>query len=179
MYDRETVLELKVPKWRPLTDGEPGDWQSEGFDAFVEAEAKRRTGQPKGEIFPYNRVQVINQSPVSHASTGEWGGSAAQGVLIQPLSAFAAVLDEPLGKLQALYTVTSVPEPMVVNPMATRNPLAAAEIRGVGHQPTPEDVFAEKAPGVAPAEGQSRGRTPMQGSPLADPRKASNASPLG
>jgi hypothetical protein len=43
--------------------------------------------------------------------------------------------------------------------------------------PTPEEVFAEKAPGTPPEEGQKRGRTPFK-SPLDDPRKPAKASPL-
>lgn len=127
-----------------------------------------------GEDFPYNKVRVVGPSPISHAgAAAEWEGPTAAGVIITPLTNFGSTLDEPLGKLQALYDVTYVPETEVdVEPKVK---VIRSTSGSAG--PTPEEVFKTEAPGEPPEEGQIRRRTPMQ-SPLDDPRPAANASPL-
>jgi hypothetical protein len=126
-----------------------------------------------GEVFPYNEVKVIGASPISHGGNGEWSGQAAVGVIIVPTANFGSTLDEPLGKVQALYDVKFVP----VNEIEVAPKIRVYDSATAAAGQSPEEVFAEKAPGAAPAEGQSRGRTAM--SPLADPRPAANDGPLG
>lgn len=145
MYEPNTILELKEPR---STEDKP---------------------------FPYDRVKVIGQSPIDHATgaTSGWEGVNSQGVIITPLTDFASTLDEPLGKLQALYDVAEVPE-VVVD--------AAPQVRIVNSRsaaagPTPEEVFAKEAPGVADPDG-GRARTPFV-SPLDDPRPNPEDGPLG
>lgn len=147
MYEPETILELKE---------------------------QHEPDEETGEEFPYNRVRVIGASPINHGvSSAEWEGASGAGVIITPLSNFGATLDEPLGKLQALYTVVEVPDTIIDAVPQVRIIHSTSQSAG----PTPEEVFAEQAPGVPPEEGQKRGRTPHE-SPLEDPRKPANASPL-
>ncbi len=119
----------------------------------------------------YNRVRVIGQSPISHATTSDWGGTGAQGVLItpeaapaeegkKPISVFGSNLDEPYGKLQKLYGVISIPSPDME--------VVAAPVRVINHNSgqvgqTPEEVFAKEAPGKPRPPGP-----PAYASPLGD-----------
>lgn len=125
------------------------------------------------EVFPYNEVKVIGPSPVSHGGQSEWSGQAAVGVILVPTANFGSTLDEPLGKVQALYDVKSVPDEEIEVAQKIRIYDSATASAG----PSPEEVFAAKAPGPKPSEGQSRGRTKM--SPLEDPRNPVNDGPLG
>lgn len=143
MYEPETVLTLKEPR---STEEKP---------------------------FPYDRVQVIGQSPINHGTIAEeWTGASGQGVIITPLTDFGSTLDEPYGKLQQMYEVESIP---------VREALAAVPVRVITPGtagPTPEDTFAAEAPGVAPEPGQKRGRTarsPLDGEESVPP----SSSPLG
>jgi hypothetical protein len=121
--------------------------------------------------FPYNRVEVVGESPIDHGILqAGWEGAGARGVIIKPLTEFAGNLDEPYGKLQALYNVESIPED--VGPVA---PTIRVTMPGeLG--PTPEEVFAQEAPGTPPEPGQQRGRT----SPLGETKDVMpDPSPLG
>jgi hypothetical protein len=93
---------------------------------------------PKGEDYAFDRVRVIGPSPIHHgqASMGEWVGSDGSGVLVEPLSAFSANIDEPFGKLQAMYDIESVPAEQVleVKPVTVLRP-----------GPSPEEFFAAEA----------------------------------
>jgi len=143
---------------------------------ILELKQQREPDEETGEEFPYNRVEVVGPSPIDHGAArgGDWSGTDAAGVIIRPLTNFGGNLDEPLGKLQAIYTVESVPEVEVdLNPkVRVINSTSAAA------GPTPEEVFAQEAPGVPPEEGQARGRTPIGESPLEDTRKPASSSPL-
>jgi hypothetical protein len=112
------------------------------------------TDKPDMQDFPYNRVMVCGQSPVRRGGEG-WEGSDAVEVIIQPLSDFGGNLAEPFGKLKTIYDVESIPTDEVpreqVVKIIDRNSNEAG--------PTPEEVFADAAPGVPPAEGLKRGRT--------------------
>lgn len=145
MYESGTILALKEPR--------PNDPETD-------------------EVFPYNRVRVIGASPVSHAAMSEWSGTAAQGVILTPLANFAGVLDEPLGKIQALYAVESTP----VREMEVAPKVRIIDSSSAAAGPTPEEVFAIKAPGLPAEEGRTRRRT---SSPLVDPRPATDDGPLG
>lgn len=147
MYTPGTTLTLKSPK-----DPDP------------------ETDEP----FPYNEVEVIGPSPIDHggARGGDWEGASASGVIIRPLTNFGSTLDEPLGKLQALYDVKDVPETFVETPK-----IRVIDSSSQSAGPTPEEVFAVEAPGN-PSEDGERVRTPLVESPLEDPRKPANASPL-
>ena len=124
-----------------------------------------------GEAFAYNRVLVVNASPVSHPR-GDWEGADAQGVILQPLSNFGGNLDEPFGKVREMFEVESVPETIIPAQQVVRVVNATSAQAG----PTPEEIFAQQAPGVAPEEGQKRART----SPLGEPGGPADADgPLG
>jgi hypothetical protein len=132
---------------------------------------EQRPSDPEtDEPFPYNQVKVIGPSPVSWQKDGEWSGASAAGVLLAPLTNFGTTLDEPYGKVMALYDVESVPV-VEIEPPKVRVINSTSQSAG----PTPEEVFAAKAPGVPPEQGRRRGRT----TPLADPRPAKTDGPLG
>lgn len=163
MYTIDTVLKLKNPK----TVGTPavGDPASEDY---VPA-------SPDYKPFAYDRVRVIGESPISYAgplSQGQWQGGDARGVVIEPLIEFGANLDEPFGKLQALYEVESVPERVIEETKIVVRDATSTTDMG----PTPEQAFATKAPGEPSVNGE-RVRTPI--SPLEDPREVDAGGPLG
>ena len=142
---------------------------------ILELKQQREPDEETGEDFPYNRVTVIGASPVDHggARGGDWSGSEAVGVILQPITNFGANLDEPLGKVQALYDVVEVPETVIEQPKIRVINATTAEAGD-----TPEQVFAREAPGEPDPEG-GRKRTPLVvDSPLEDPRKPPSASPL-
>lgn len=143
MYEPGTILTLKDPR-----DPDP------------------ETEEP----FPYNEVKVVGPSPVSWAATSEWSGASAAGVLLMPITNFGSTLDEPYGKVMALYDVKEIPV-QEIEPPKVRVINSSSQSAG----PTPEEVFAIKAPGKPPQEGQKRART----SPLVDPRPAASDGPLG
>lgn len=144
MYTPDTILTLKEPR---STDDKP---------------------------FPYDRVRVINASPVSRGHEGKtrYTGADAQGVVIEPLTGFEANLDEPFGKLIALYDVESVPERVVEE--AKIRVVDSRSTEDIG--PTPEQRFAVEAPGDPDANRS--GRKPRV-SPLTDPNDAKADGPLG
>lgn len=152
MYRRDTILELKTPR-EPERKIDP----QTGKPAFVKTRSKNgelvNTKEPAFQVFPYNRVKVLGPSPVVHEYS-EWQGADAAGVIIQPLTEFAGNLDEPFGKLQQLYNVVEVPEEIVYEPK-----IRVIESNTQEAGPTPEQVFAAKAAGEPPKDGQSRGRT--------------------
>lgn len=124
-------------------------------DTELTLKVQRDPDPETGEEFPYNTVRVVGESPVSHADKGKWTGADAAGVIIVPLSNFGSTLDEPFGKLRSLYDVAMIPEKVteVAAPVRVINATTAEA------GPTPEEIFSEQAPGVAPEEGQIRGRT--------------------
>lgn len=158
MYEPGTILELKEPRPDVVTE------------ARVDPDTGRKRPRTKTP-FPYNRVKVIGKSPVQHPAPagGEWSGTGLQGVLIAPLSSFGSTLDEPYGKLTAIYNVVEVPTNEVVI-----DPPKVVHSTTTSAGPTPEEVFAVEAPGESPKEGQTRGRT----SPLPDPPAPADPSPL-
>jgi hypothetical protein len=141
-------------------------------DTILKLKEPRNADPETGEDFAYNRVRVIGPSPVSHADKGEWTGADAAGVLLEGLTNFGATLDYPFGFLRTVYDVESIPEREVpaVAPVRVVNATTAAA------GPTPEEVFAEKAPGT-PSDGEHpRARTKPLGEP-GGPEKA--VGPLG
>jgi hypothetical protein len=161
MYEPDTILTLKEQK-PPVKVAKKEDPDT------------GRVRKAHEIPFPYNKVRVVGTSPVDHSGggAGTWEGVAARGVIIEPLSGFGSTLDEPYGKLQKLYDVTEVPSnEVIIEPVKIIRPTSGSA------GPTPEEVFAVKAPGKAPEPGQTRGRT----SPLGDlpPEDNPNASPLG
>ena len=162
MYKAGTILTLKEPRDpSPKLDRESGEPVLRG---------------PKGKEkpvmleFPYNRVQVIGESPVIYDREG-WTGPDAKGVIIQPLTDFAGNLDEPFGKLRKLYNVESIPENEAPAEIKVKQINATTAEAG----PTPEEVFAEKAPGKPPLDGQIRART---NDPFGDVKPDRTNSPL-
>jgi len=113
VYKPETILKLKNPR------GE----------------------NEEGEPFAYDRVRVVGQSPVNHADiTSEWVGANGQGVVLEPLSAFGANLDEPYGRVLELYEVESLPDATV---MTAESQIKIVEPGDLG--PSPEEVFSNDA----------------------------------
>lgn len=125
------------------------------------------------EPFAYNEVEVIGQSPVSHDHKGEWVEADAAGVLLKGLTNFGATLDEPYGKVKALYEVKSIPEPVEID---AKQVVRVVDAHSAQAGETPEEVFAAKAPGTPPEEGQTRGRGGV--SPLGEVRGNAATSPL-
>lgn len=167
MYAPGTVLALKEPRdSSPKLDRDTG-----------EPVLKGPKGKEKPVLleFPYNRVSVIGKSPVVHSTNGAWEGTDAVGVIIQPLTDFAGNLDEPFGKLQQLYRVESIPEVKVPQKIEVTVVDTSTEQAGK----TPEEVFKAEAPGAPPAEGLTRGRTPLDPFGDVQPEKGSRGtSPL-
>jgi hypothetical protein len=159
MYEPGTILKLK--KQREDTE----------VPAKVDPDTDRKKAKHRIP-FPYNKVRVVGRSPVDHGQFGGgWEGVGAAGVILEPLTGHGSTLDEPYGKVQKLYEVESIPtNEVVVEPLRVIRPTSGSA------GPTPEEVFAVEAPGVAPEEGQSRGRTsPFEDVEADDPA----ASPLG
>lgn len=148
MYEAGTILALKEPRG---TDETP---------------------------FPYDRVEVIGQSPISHAATSEWSGAAAQGVIIKPCDEFGSTLDEPEGKLKSIYKVESTPDREV-----TAEPIRVVRPETAG--PTPEEQFESVAgPKVESRRAKRRRESPLnEGEDVkraaeAEARKTGVLSPL-
>lgn len=107
--------------------------------------------------YPYDRVKVIGQSPVQHAtaSGSMWAGADATGYIIQPLSDFAPTVDKPFGELAEAYEVEEYPtDPFTGDPITPEsNPRNA---------PSPEQQFAAAAREQAAANPRpQRERTPV------------------
>jgi hypothetical protein len=156
LYQPGTILKLK----------EPRDAEAATDPYTGQPRMKRRRDPKTGENvdtkdvlmvdFPYNEVEVVGHSPVA-TDRGQWKGSDAQGVIIQPRSNFGGNLDEPFGKLRQLYDVVSIPEREVPAEITIKPINTASAEAG----PTPEEVFAVEAPGTPPDPGARRGRTPF------------------
>lgn len=142
-------------------------------DTILTLKKQREPDAETGEAFPYNRVKVVGESPVSHSHTGQWTGAEAAGVILTPLSNFGGTLDEPYGKVNALYSVESIPEAETVTETKVRVVDGATSQAG----PTPEEVFSEEAPGTPPEDGRRRGRTLV--SPLEEVVNEEAVGPLG
>lgn len=149
MYTPDTILVLREPR----TVGVPGEEDHAPF--------------------AYDRVRVIGQSPVDHGlSSAAWTGSNGQGVLIEPLEAFASNVDEPFGKLQRLYEVESIPTQEV--PVVGTVNIVPSDAAG----PSPEDVFASQSPGED--DGRSRSKPAPVVSPLdGEEQEVLESGPLG
>jgi hypothetical protein len=143
-------------------------------DTILTLKAQRPPDEETGEDFPYNQVRVVGESPINHVH-GDWSGTDAAGVIVQPVTNFGATLDEPFGKLRALYDVESIPEPPSIVPAGA---VQVIDSRSAAAGPTPEEVFEDKAPGTPPEPGQTRGRTPRP-SPLGETKDEAAAGPLG
>lgn len=153
MYQPDTILALKEPR------------------------TKGTEGEKDYEPFAYDRVRVVGQSPINHGlASAEWSGPDGQGVIVQPITSFGSTLDEPIGKLRLLYEVESLPEENLI-PREAKVRIIDASTSAAGQ--TPEEVFAEEAPGEKSKDGK-RGRTPLENSPLTVPeQEVPSASPLG
>lgn len=84
----------------------------------------------------YDRVQVVGQSPVQHATASEtaWAGPDAVGFILRPLGEFAPTVDKPLGQLNELYEIESYP----TDP-ATGQPLTPES--NPRNRPSPEQLL--------------------------------------
>jgi hypothetical protein len=92
------------------------------------------------ETYPYDRVMVVGQSPVHHAtaSGSTFAGADAVGFIVRPLEEFAGTVDKPLGLLNELYEVESYPtDPTTGEPLRPEN--------NPRNLPTPEQLLAHAA----------------------------------
>ena len=109
-----------------------------------------RLREPEGtEDAPaaYDRVEVVGQSPVHHAtdSKSAWAGPDAVGFIVRPLGEFAPTVDMPLGQLNALYEVESYPiDPITQEPITPEN--------NPRNQPSPEQLLRRAADEAAALE---------------------------
>lgn len=138
MYEPESVLVLKDPR---STEEDP---------------------------FPYDRVEVVGQSPIHHGVRAEeWEGAQGQGVIIKPLNGFGATLDEPYGKLRDLYNVESTP--VREAPAEARVKLLTQADLG----PSPEEAFADQAKRSSKRPTNKPKRTsPLDGEEIKEPKAA-------
>lgn len=165
-YLDDTILELKEP-------------------AYIDADGKKQPlAEHKGKtpperLFPYNKVKVVGRSPINHGHADKgWQGSDADGYIITPLTEFAANLDEPYGKLLALYNVAEMPDE------DTAENVVASD-RGF-HQvrpsralpPTPEEIFKGQREAPLSAEPPKKSGNVLDGSPLDDVTPPSKTGPL-
>lgn len=133
---------------------------------LVLKEKRSRRGEPP---FPYDRVRVIGRSPqVGVVRAGGYSGNEAERIVIQPLEGFAATIDEPRGKLMALYNVESIPE-IVVD---ARDYVKVITPGNAG--PSPEEVFAEAAKKSGAKKQPRKPPAPA----LPDPEIQDNSSPI-
>jgi len=103
---------------------------------------KLKLKEPKGtedKPNPYDEIVVVCASPQNHGvREAEWGAEGGAGVIVAPVGeGFDGNLDEPMGKLQALYEVTEIPDD-VVEPGKIRKYDATTAAAGA----TPEQQFA-------------------------------------
>jgi hypothetical protein len=140
---------------------------------LIKPRSKPKKGDQEAETFAYDEIKVVGVSPVSHAHKGEWEGADAVGVIIEPLTDFAGNLDEPFGKLRAMYQVTEeVPHEA---PTATR---VFTEEVAVPSRKSPEEQFLEEIP-PGTRKSPTRARTPHgDDSPLGDVTPPDKKSPL-
>jgi hypothetical protein len=119
--------------------------------------------EPREDDHPFNRVRVVNQSPMTHSDrTSEWVGSNGQGVIIQPAGEhFGPTEDVPYGRLNELYDIESVPPTQVIQQPVVN--IVDASTLG----PSPEEVFAKAA--------EDAGETEVRRARAPKPRK----SPVG
>lgn len=141
-------------------------------DTILTLKEQRDPDEETDEAFAYNVVRVIGVSPIQHTSRGDYVGDDAKGVIVTPIANFGGVLDEPFGKLRQLYDVTETP----TTEIQPASPIRVIDSSTAAAGPTPEEIFREQAPGVAPEPGQIRARTPH--SPLSDPGPESAKGPL-
>lgn len=113
--------------------------------------ALREPQSTDDNVYPYDRVEVIGQSPVHHAtaSGSVWAGADATGFIVRPLTEFAPTVDKPYGELAAAYEIEEYPnDPITGNPITPEsNPRNA---------PTPEQILAAAARDEAPAPRRPR-----------------------
>lgn len=145
MYERGTILELK----------------------------ERRS--TKDNLFPYDEVEVVGASPVTKQISSEWNGSNGQGVIITPLTEFAATIEEPFGKLQVIYKVKALPD--------EREELTQARVRDIPERQlgdSPEETFAKTSKNEEKSRAARPKKEKAKPSPLNDlvPEEEAKISPL-
>ena len=124
--------------------------------------------------YPYDRVQVVGQSPVQHAtaSGSMWAGQDAVGFVIRPLDDHGPTLDKPYGELESQYDIEAYPtDPITKEPITPEN--------NPRNLPSPMQVLARAeaqnppAPKRTPSPSlQDNRKSPKQVLREADTRKA-------
>jgi len=102
--------------------------------------ALREPQSTDDEIYPYDRVLVVGQSPVHHVSDsgGAFAGADAMGFIVRPLAEFAPTVDKPMGLLNELYEVEAYPtDPTTGEPLRPEN--------NPRNLPTPEQQLSKAA----------------------------------
>jgi hypothetical protein len=102
--------------------------------------ALREPQSTDDQTYAYDRVKVVGQSPVQHAtaSGSAWAGADATGYIITPLDDFGPTLDKPYGELADLYEVEEYPtDPITQQPITPEN--------NPRNAPSPEQQFARAA----------------------------------
>jgi hypothetical protein len=136
MYAPDTILKLREQKPDIVLEGKGED----GEDIEVP--------------FPYNRVRVINQSPINHGQVGsEWVGQDGQGVIITPLEGHGSTIDQPVGRIRELYEVEEIPSQEIV-------PVRIKVVDQASAGDSPEEIFAAVARERGEKRTEGRGRTP-------------------
>lgn len=91
----------------------------------------------------YDRVKVVGPSPFTHNGLSEWEGISRQGIIIQPAGMeYGANVDQPFGRLQELYDVAELPEPVEVD-IHPKVRIINTGTASAG--PSPEEVFSKAA----------------------------------
>lgn len=103
--------------------------------------ALREPQSTKEEPYPYDKVCVVGQSPVQHATAGTsaFAGQDAVGYILRPAGKeFGPVIDRPFGEINELYRIESYPT----------DPTTGQELKPENFppgMPSPEQVFSEAA----------------------------------
>jgi hypothetical protein len=122
------------------------------------------------ETYPYDRVLVVGQSPVHHAteSGSAFAGADAQGYIIRPVEGFAGTVDKPVGLLNELYEIESYPtDPTTGEPLRPEN--------NPRNLPTPEQLL-RRAAEENPAPAKPRGHLPSLQDDVRSPEQVLRAA---
>lgn len=113
--------------------------------------------------YPYDRVVVVGQSPVQHATASNtaWAGPDATGWIIRPLDEHAATIDKPYGELEQMYEVESYPlDPITQQPITPEStPRGPSPLQFLRRSEEGGERPARRAP--LPST-QKDGRSPVQ-----------------
>lgn len=124
----------------------------------------REPQSTEDELYPYDLVKVVGQSPVQHSrpdADTPFAGQDAVGFIITPHGdGFGPTLDKPYGELQKLYDIEEYPtDPLTGEPLKPEN--------NPRNLPSPEQVFLKVA-----RESEKPKPRPRAGRAVQDDRKS-------